>query len=97
MILTVLQYVLRRVRVKKDVRHAKTSVLVAGERKKGAKILVPVEGLKGSGKALRQAVSVPFTRFLKTDQARLKECLSVQELKKSEKAEQIESGRQFPM
>jgi hypothetical protein len=56
LILTVLRYVLRRVRVKKVVRHAKTSVLVAGERKKVAKILVPVDGPKGSGKALRQAV-----------------------------------------
>jgi hypothetical protein len=56
LILTVLQYVLRRVRVKKDVRHAKTSVLVAGERKKVAEILVPVDGPKGSGKALKQAV-----------------------------------------
>jgi len=59
----VLRYVLRRVRVMKVVRHAKTSVLVAGERKKGAKILVPVEGPKGSGKALRQAV---ISRAVKT-------------------------------
>jgi nucleotide-binding universal stress UspA family protein len=40
----------------KVVRHAKIPVLVAGERKKIAKVLVPVDGSKGSDKALNQAV-----------------------------------------
>jgi nucleotide-binding universal stress UspA family protein len=40
----------------KVVRHAKTSVLVAGERKRIAKVLVPVDGSIGSNKALSQAV-----------------------------------------
>jgi nucleotide-binding universal stress UspA family protein len=40
----------------KVVRHAKISVLVAGERKRIAKVLVPVDGSRGSNKALNQAV-----------------------------------------
>jgi len=40
----------------KVVRHAKIPILVAGERKKIAKVLVPVDGSKGSDKALKQAV-----------------------------------------
>lgn len=40
----------------KVVRHAKIPVLVAGEVKKVAKVLVPVDGSKGSDKALKQAV-----------------------------------------
>jgi len=39
----------------KVVRHARIPILVAGERKKIAKILVPVDGSKTSDKALKQA------------------------------------------
>ena len=42
----------------KVVRHSKIPVLVGGERKKLAKVLVPVDGSKGSDKALKLAVTL---------------------------------------